>query len=150
LGDIKASVSSLSSPNITLNNKPKPDTKLVEQACADLLRDNKYPNVMEYLTGTNYNQRHIKAEVKIEMNMLPLYLFLKKGFFFIKVLRKYGVGAKYYPFKGSTGETSKELCITFPWISGIGENRVIHRVKYRSVNNKHMMRLDPAGGEWGE
>jgi twinkle protein len=120
------------------NEQPKPDLPLPDQHVAGLypqqLTENpKFVNVLHYLT----DERGLSVET----------------------LRKYCVGASEYSFRDSDGMWSKQLCMTFPWITPVGRYQSasgqtgtqwqITRLKTRALRHKHMQRLEPAGGGWG-
>lgn len=62
-----------------------------------------------------------------------------------EVLKKYGVGAAYFPITDDNGYSS-HLCVTFPMYDG---DRQLVRHKVRSIQTKSGMRLNPKGGSWG-
>ena len=138
MGDIKGVVSTMNPgtfgrlANIDVGAqvapRPRPDAAKVFEYSKDLLDIKRYPQVLEYLTGNQEGQRQLKEEV----------------------LLTYGIGARYYSFTGKSGESNQHLCMTFPWLSITKEGSLIaHRVKARSMEHKHMQKLDPVGGEWG-
>ena len=106
-------------------NVAKPDLKVVDMYPADLLRRNKYPEVLEYLV----------AERGIDMHTLWCY----------------GVGAATFTFGTKDGNWKKQPCVTFPWLVSTDNNKswTICRVKARSLWEKHKQRLIPKGGGWG-
>ena len=77
----------------------------------------------------------------------------------VDTLKKYCVGASEYSFRDNEGLWSKQVCMTFPWITPVGRYTTasgetgvqwqITRVKARALGHKHMQRLEPAGGGWG-
>jgi len=91
------------------------------------------------------------------------------------VLKKYGVGTAKFSFPSKDNTYRSHDCITFPWFlnpadlidqesrrgctlaakdlpklpDGKPVGHVLRRIKARSLEEKSMQRLDPAGGGWG-
>jgi hypothetical protein len=122
-----------SSPQAQPHALPLPDQHLAGTFPKQLMEKTQYASLLHYLT----EERGLTTEI----------------------LSKYCVGASDYSFRGSDGLWTKQACMTFPWISTVGnytsasgETGVqwqITRVKARALEHKHMQRLEPAGGGWG-
>ena len=112
---------------------PLPDQQAAGQFPTQLMENPKYEAVLHYLT----EERGLSRET----------------------LTKYCVGGSEYSFRDGDGIWSKQLCMTFPWITPIGRYQSesgqtgtqwqITRLKTRALKHKHMQRLEPGGGGWG-
>lgn len=150
-----------SARDIMENNENKNSTRLVNaldkdrcrQLQYDLLKEDKFKNVLEYLTGTAKGQRGIT----------------------LSILDKFGVGCMEMPYRNKKHENQDEdaVCaanedrvyITFPWMVKEDDLKLMNgeftnsssdmnvfrtvRFKARCWSDKSKQLLLPKGGSWG-
>ncbi|XP_049848452.1 twinkle mtDNA helicase-like [Schistocerca gregaria] len=94
----------------------------------------KLPQAIDYLKNVRKLDARVYQAYKIGSCVLRTYKSLKD------------------PDEANTlsDRTEDHICITFPWIEyNAAGKEVFHRVKIRSITEKSLQRLEPAGGRWG-
>ncbi|EGC35307.1 hypothetical protein DICPUDRAFT_97936 [Dictyostelium purpureum] len=137
-GDLKQNFRQAFQPAPVNKAPPPPPIKSMLEHISEVPKDvlekietyskqlDKFPKVLQKLTGTGPGERGIKKEV----------------------LEYYLVGATNSKFK-STNWDSYE-CVTFPWTAVDEQGKIIqYRCKLRAIESKVHQRLEPAGSRWG-